>query len=68
MVVTLKNVDIQFLNILESILSLRKDITIDTVDEEPNEFTEKVMLDSEAGINVSPIYTSTSDFMAALNA
>ena len=68
MVVTLKNVDIQFLNILESILSLRKDITIDTVDEEPNELTEKVMLDSESGINVSPIYTSTSDFMAALNA
>ena len=68
MTVTLRNVDEQFLNILESILPLRKDIQIFTEYDEPNELTEKVMADSENGKNLSPVYTSTSDFMAALNA
>ncbi len=68
MTVTLRNVDYQFLNILESILPLRKDIQITTDYEEPNELTEKVLRDSEQGKNVSPVFTSTSDFMAALNA
>ena len=36
--------------------------------EEPNELTEKVLKESEAGKNLSPVYKSTSDFMAALNA
>lgn len=68
MTVTLKNVDYQFLNIIESILPLKKDIQISTEYDEPNELTEKVMLDSEAGKNLSSVFTSTSDFMAALNA
>lgn len=68
MTVTLRNVDYQFLNIIESILALRKDIQITTEYEEPNELTAKVLRDSEAGKNLSPVYTSTSDFMAALNA
>lgn len=68
MTVTLRNVDYQFLNIIESILALRKDIQIDTEYDEPNELTSKVMQDSENGKNLSPVYTSTSDFMAALNA
>ena len=68
MTVTLRNVDYQFLNIIESILPLRKDIQISTTYDEPNELTEKVMRDSEAGKNLSPVFTSTSDFMAALNA
>lgn len=68
MTVTLRNVDYQFLNILESILPLRKDIQISTEYDEPNELTAKVLRDSEAGKNLSPVFTSTSDFMAALNA
>ena len=68
MTVTLRNVDYQFLNIIESILALRKDIQIDTEYDEPNELTAKVMQDSANGKNLSPVYTSTSDFMAALNA
>lgn len=68
MTVTLRNVDYQFLNIIESILSLRQDIQIDTEYDDPNELTEKVMRDCEKGKNLSPVFTSTSDFMAALNA
>ena len=67
MVVTLKNVDPPFLKVLESLLELRKDICMETF-EEPNELTEKVLKESEAGKNLSPVYKSTSDFMAALNA
>ena len=36
--------------------------------EVPNELTQKVMKDAESGKNLSPVYTSTKDFMAALNA
>ncbi len=68
MTVTLRNVDSQFLNILESILQLKKEIQIDTSYDEPNELTEKVLRDSETGKNLSPIYKTTEDFMAALNA
>ena len=68
MTVTLRNVDYQFLNILESILPLKKDIQIETEYDEPNELTTKVMQDSGNGKNLSPVFTSTSDFMAALNA
>ena len=68
MTVTLRNVDYQFLNILEGILSQRKDIQITTKYDEPNELTTKVLRDSEAGKNLSPVFTSTKDFMAALNA
>lgn len=68
MTVTLRNVDYQFLNIIESILPLRKDILIETDEDVPNELTEKVLAESDAGRNLSPVYTSTSDFMAALNA
>lgn len=68
MTVTLRNVDYQFLNILESLLPLKREIQIDTEYDQPNELTEAVIRDSEKGKNLSPIYTSTSDFMAALNA
>jgi broad-specificity NMP kinase len=68
MTVTLRNVDAQFLNVIESLLSLRQNIQIETYEETPNELTQKVISDSEKGLNLSPIYTSTSDFMAALNA
>ena len=68
MTVTLRNVDFQFLSILESLLQLKKEIQIDTTYDEPNELTDKVLRDSEAGKNLSPVYTSTEDFMAALNA
>ena len=68
MTVTLRNVDFQFLNVLESLLTLRKGIKIETDEEVPNELTQKVLADSDAGRNLSPVYTSTSDFMAALNA
>ncbi len=68
MTVTLRNVDTQFLNVIESLLSLRQNIQIETYEETPNELTQKVISDSEKGLNLSPIYTSTSDFMAALNA
>ena len=68
MTVTLRNVDYQFLNIIESILPLCKGVEVDTTYDEPNELTEKVLRDSEAGKNLSPIYTSTKDFMDALNA
>ncbi|MCR4714063.1 MAG: hypothetical protein K5751_06735 [Treponemataceae bacterium] len=67
MTVTLRNVDAQFLNVIESLLSLRQNIQIETYEETPNELTQKVISDSEKGLNLSPIYTSTSDFMAALN-
>ena len=49
-------------------VTLRNDIHISTEYDEPNELTEKVMRDSDAGKNLSPVFTSTSDFMAALNA
>ena len=39
-----------------------------TDEEVPNELTQKVMKDAENGKNLSPVYTSTKDFMAALNA
>lgn len=68
MTVILRNVDYQFLNIIESILPLRQDVQIETEYEEPNELTEKVMQDTENGKNLSPVFNSTSDFMAALNA
>ena len=68
MTVTLRNVDYQLLNIIESILPLKKDVQIETEYNEPNELTAKVMQDSENGKNLSPVFTSTSDFMAALNA
>lgn len=68
MTVILRNVDYQFLNIIESILPLRQDVQIETEYEEPNELTEKVMKDTENGKNLSPVFNSTSDFMAALNA
>ncbi len=68
MTVTLRNVDYQFLNILESLLPLKKDIQIVTEYDEPNELTVKVLQDSENGKNLSPVFTSTKDFMAALNA
>lgn len=41
---------------------------METSEEEPNDLTAKVMAESEAGKNLSPVYKSTSDFMAALNA
>lgn len=68
MVVTLRNVDAPFLQVIESLLQLRKDVYIESVDEEPNELTAKVLTESEEGKNLSPVYESTSDFMAALNA
>lgn len=68
MTIILRNVDYQFLNIIESILPLRQDVQIETEYEEPNELTEKVMKDTENGKNLSPVFNSTSDFMAALNA
>lgn len=68
MTVTLKNVDYRVLNIIESILPLCEGVEIDTQYDKPNELTEKVIQDSEAGKNLSPVYTSTEDFIAALNA
>ena len=68
MTVTLRNVDNQFLTILKSLLQLKKEIQIDAVDDELNELTEKVVRESEVGENLSPVFTSTKDFMAALNA
>ncbi|MBQ9226958.1 MAG: hypothetical protein IJ177_12400 [Fibrobacter sp.] len=68
MIVTLRNVDTPFLSVLESLLQLRKDVYMETSEEEPNDLTAKVMAESEAGKNLSPVYKSTSDFMAALNA
>jgi len=68
MIVTLRNVDTQFLSVIESLLQLRKDVYMETSEEEPNDLTAKVMAESEAGKNLSPVYKSTSDFMAALNA
>ncbi|MBP5247780.1 MAG: hypothetical protein J6Z31_07985 [Fibrobacter sp.] len=68
MIVTLRNVDAPFLNVIESLLQLRKDVYMETSEEEPNDLTAKVMAESEAGKNLSPVYKSTSDFMAALNA
>ena len=68
MTVTLRNVDSQFLNVIESLLTLRQNIQIETEDETPNKLTQKVISDSEKGLNLSPVYTSTSDFMADLNA
>lgn len=44
------------------------DIYMETSEEEPNDLTAKVMAESEAGKNLSPVYKNTSDFMAALNA
>ena len=68
MIVTLRNVDTPFLTVIESLLQLRKDVYMETSEEEPNDLTAKVMAESEAGKNLSPVYKSTSDFMAALNA
>ena len=68
MIVTLRNVDTTFLSVIESLLQLRKDVYMETSEEEPNDLTAKVMAESEAGKNLSPVYKSTSDFMAALNA
>lgn len=68
MIVTLRNVDTPFLNVIESLVQLRKDVYMETSEEEPNDLTAKVMAESEAGKNLSPVYKSTSDFMAALNA
>ena len=68
MIVTLRNVDTPFLSVIESLLHLRKDVYMETSEEEPNDLTAKVMAESEAGKNLSPVYKSTSDFMAALNA
>nr|MBP3282417.1 hypothetical protein [Treponema sp.] len=68
MTITLQNVDYQFLDALKRLLSLRKDIKMTTESDELNELTEQVLKDSEAGRNLSPVFTSTSDFMAALNA
>lgn len=68
MTVTLRNVDDSFLNVLKSILTLRKEIQIDTEYESPNELTEKVIRESEEDKNLSPVYSSTKEFMAALNA
>ncbi len=68
MIVTLRNVDTPFLSVIESLLQLRKDVYMETSEEEPNDLTARVMAESEAGKNLSPVYKSTSDFMAALNA
>jgi hypothetical protein len=68
MIVTLRNVDKPFLSVIESLLQLRKDVYMETSEEEPNDLTAKVMAESEAGKNLSPVYKSTSDFMAALDA
>lgn len=68
MIVTLRNVDTPFLNVIESLLQLRKDVYMETSEEEPNDLTAKVMAESVAGKNLSPVYKNTSDFMAALNA
>ncbi len=68
MTVTLRNVDDSFLNILKSILILKNEIQMETEYDSPNELTEKVLKESEEGKNLSQVYTSTKDFMAALNA
>ena len=68
MIVTLRNVDTPFLSVIESLLQLRKDVYMETSEEEPNDLTAKVMAESEAGKKLSPVYKNTSDFMAALNA
>ena len=68
MTITLRNVDYQFLNIIQSLLPLCQNIQMETDDEDPNELTMQVLADSEAGRNLSPVFTDTSDFMAALNA
>ena len=68
MIVTLRNVDTPFLNVIESLLQLRKDVYMETSEEEPNDLTAKVMAESVAVKNLSPVYKNTSDFMAALNA
>ena len=49
MIVTLRNVDTPFLNVIESLLQLRKDVYMETSEEEPNDLTAKVMAESEAG-------------------
>ncbi len=68
MIVTLRNVDLELLKVIESLLTLRQNVQMETYDETPNELTQKVISDSEKGLNLSPVYTSTADFMAALNA
>ena len=68
MIVTLRNVDSRFLDVIESLVRLRDDVRIETVEEEPNELTSEVIAESEAGINLSPAYKSTKEFMAALDA
>ena len=54
MIVTLRNVDTPFLSVIESLLQLRKDIYMETSEEEPNDLTAKVMTESEAGKKPSP--------------
>ena len=69
MTITLKNADERFLQVLESLLPFKKDIEIFTdYDEVPNEQTAKILKESQDGKNLSPIYTSTQELMAALNA
>ena len=46
MIVTLRNVDTPFLNVIESLLQLRKDVYMETSEEEPNDLTAKVMAES----------------------
>ena len=38
MIVTLRNVDKPFLSVIESLLQLRKDVYMETSEEEPNDF------------------------------
>lgn len=68
MTIIIRNADYRFLDIIQSILPLCEGVEVDAEYDEPNELTERVIRDSEAGKNLSPVYTSTSDFMAALNA
>lgn len=72
MTVTMQNVDVPFLEVLKSLVKLHTNVVIkqvtDEENEEPNRLTAKVLRDSEAGKNLSQVFTSTSDFMAALNA
>ena len=58
----------QIVALLARLTQVLQSWTIFENEEIPNELTQKVMKDAESGINLSPVFNSTEDFMADLNA
>lgn len=58
----------QVVALLARLTQVLQSWTVFEDEEIPNELTQKVMKDAESGINLSPVFSSTEDFMAALNA